>query len=199
MKSTSVLIKDLTNVPNIIASLGLGVATAQKAFNLSYLESLEKLFSLAKQVRSSEDSDDFKEIFNDIIKAMAPSRYQFTETSIAVRMDLAQSLQETKASSLGLSVGAITVNAAFTQAFAYDYRAAAEVKAVLHAVNFDANAMNSLLARVEELASKDLSLPEEMAEADVSIMVKSAEIYKKLTGKEVPKLEVESPNNDPDQ
>jgi len=48
MSSTTTLIKDLTNVPSIISSLGLGVAAAQKAFNLDYLESLERLFALAK-------------------------------------------------------------------------------------------------------------------------------------------------------
>lgn len=187
-KSTSVLINDLTNVPNIISSLGLGVAMAQKAFNLEYLQAMERLFTLARMLRNHEDSDSFKEIFNDIIKTMAPSRYQFTETTLTVRMDLAQSLQQGTSASLGMSVGAATINAAFTQGFSYDYRAAAEVKTVLNAVNFDANAMNILLERAKALGDDNLKLPKR-SEVDKAYMDKSAELYEKLIGKAPEKVE----------
>ncbi|MEM7103690.1 MAG: hypothetical protein AAF502_11200 [Bacteroidota bacterium] len=179
-KSTSMLINDLTNVPNIISSLGLGVAAAQKAFNLEYLQSIEQLFALAKMLRSKDDADAYKEILNDIVKTMAPSRYQFTETTLTVRMDLAQSLQQGTSAGLGMSVGAVTINAAFTQGFAYDYRAAAEVKTVLHAINFDANAMNVLLEKAKTLNEKTLTVPKRL-DVDKAYMDKSADLYKKLT------------------
>ena len=156
---------------------------AQKAFNLEYLESIERLFALARILHKGNDSDKFKEIFNDIIKTMAPSRYQFTETTLTVRMDLAQSLQRGSSGSLGMSVGAATINAAFTQGFSYDYRAAAEVKTVLHAVNFDANAMNVLLERAKELGDDTKTLPKR-SEVDQAYMDKSAELYKKLIGQD---------------
>ncbi len=176
----SVLINDLTSVPKIIGSLGLGIAAAQKAFNLDYLNSIQVLIKLAKDLRGKKDDDSYKEILNDIIKAMAPARYQFTETTFTVRMDLAQSLQKATSAGLGVSMGAVTINAAMTKGFAYDYRASAEVKTVIHAIDFDATTMNTLLERAKDINEHELSLPED-ASVDKEIIDKSAEIYKQLS------------------
>lgn len=174
----SVLVHDLNNIPNIISSMGLGIAAAQRAFNLDYLESLERLLAIAKEI-SKEDNADLAPIFDHIVKAMAPSRYQFSETTVSVRMDLAQSMQTGTSATLGASVGAVAVNAAYTQGFAYDYRAAAEVKTVINAVHFDPNVLQTLLDNAKNLGNKVLELPEDMAKVDKAFMEKSKELVEK--------------------
>lgn len=178
----SQLIEDLSNVPNIISSLGLGIAAAQKAFNLEYLNGLERLFAIAKELHGAdnEERDKFKDLFMNMVQTMAPYRYQFTETTLAVRMDLAQSVQKGTSGSLGVSVGAVTLNAAMTEGFSSNYRAAAEVKTVLHAVPFDPAQVAVLIANANALNDKDLTLPEG-AEVDNAYMTKSAEILEKVT------------------
>ena len=173
-KKASVLVKDLTNIPNIIASLGLGISSAQKAFNLDYLNSLRTLFTLAGDM--SQSQEDFAPLFQDIVKAMAPSRYQFTESTVSVRMDLAQSMQQGSSKTLGASVGAIAVNAAFTKGFAYDYRAAAEVKTVIDAIPFDPTVMQTLLAKAQEIKNKSIELPDDAPVVDKAIVEQSSEL-----------------------
>ena len=188
----SVLVNDLTNIPNIISSLGLGISAAQRAFNLDYLESLERLFALAKVMsekldppQNADASDaqaqkNLNDIFTEIVKGMAPSRYQFTETTMSVRMDLGQSMQSGSSASLGASVGAVAVNAAFTSGFSYDYRAAAEIKTVIHAMPFNPQVMNTLLQKAKEFGDKTLEIPERTS-VDKAYMDKSIELQKKLT------------------
>ena len=185
-KKASVLVEDLNNIPNIVSSMGLGIAAAQRAFNLDYLESLERLFALAKMMSSAE-AGDLKDIFQDIVKAMAPSRYQFTETTISVRMDLAQSMQEGASATLGASVGAVALNASYTRGFAYDYGAAAEVKTVIDAIPFDPAVMSELLLKAEKFSAKKLDLTRQ-SEVDVAFMEKSKELLDNagLTPKEEP-------------
>ena len=136
MSQPSQLIQDLSNVPNIISSLGLGIAAAQKAFNIDYLNGLERLLAMAKMIHGEEDNanaDKFSDLFMNLVTTAAPQRYQFTETTLAVRMDLSQSIQRGTTAKLGMSVGAVTLNAAMTEGFSSNYRAAAEVKTVLQA------------------------------------------------------------------
>ena len=178
----SQLIEDLSNVPNIISSLGLGIAAAQKAFNLEYLNGLESLFAIAQKIHgeNNEDRDKFKDIFMNIVQTMAPYRYQFTETTLAVRLDLAQAVQKGTSASLGVSVGAVTLNAAMTEGFSSNYRAAAEVKTVLQAVPFDPAQVAALIANANALNNKDLTLSDPTP-VDQAYMDKSAEILGKIT------------------
>ena len=179
----SKLIQDLSNVPNIISSLGLGIAAAQKAFNLEYLNGLERLMALAKMIHGedNENRDKFKDLFINMVSTMAPPRYQFTETTLAVRMDLSQSVQKGTSASLGLSVGAVTLNAAMTEGFSSNYRAAAEVKTVLQAVPFDPAQVAALIANASALNNKVLDMPAQSA-VDKAFMDKSAEIFENVTG-----------------
>ena len=202
----SVLVNDLTNIPNIISSLGLGISAAQRAFNLDYLESLERLFALAKVMSEKFDppqnADDnnaqtqknLSDIFTEIVKGMAPARYQFTETTMSVRMDLGQAMQSGSSASLGASVGAVAVNAAFTSGFSYDYRAAAEVKTVIHAMPFNPQVMNTLLQKAKEFNDKALELPDRTS-VDKAYMDKSIQLQEKLTGSEASKQVKEIPDN----
>ena len=48
--TVSNLIKDLSTVPTIVGGLGLSIAAAQKAFNLDYLENIERLLAMTKKL-----------------------------------------------------------------------------------------------------------------------------------------------------
>ena len=101
------LIKDLSNVPNIVGGLGLSIAAAQKAFDVDYLDSIERILALIKIMLGGKKADpqgnpidlDDKEkeslaataqVIQELLTKLAPSRYQFTETTLAVKLDLAQ-------------------------------------------------------------------------------------------------------------
>lgn len=184
------LIKDLNNVPNIVGGLGLSIAAAQKAFDVEFLDSIERILAMAKQVLGG----DFKnpdgtvnqaaiDFLQNMILKLAPSRYQYTETTLSVRMDLAQSLRVAGSIGLGFGIGAIAINAAVTLGYAYDYRAAAECKTVIHAYSLDPTVFTTLLTRAATLDDKSLELPPR-SEVDQTLYDKNAAILKKTTGKD---------------
>jgi hypothetical protein len=196
-KHASDLIKDLSNVPNIIGGLGLSIATAQKAFDTEYLDSIERILALIKIMlgRKKDDgagkptdlSDEEKEslagiapFIEGMLTKLAPSRYQFTETSLSVKLDLAQSMQIGGTVGLGFGVGAVSVSAAFSIAYSYDYRAAAECRTVIHAYPTDQAVMAALLTRADKLADKALVLPER-SRVDNLLFEKSSELLTKMT------------------
>src|SRR6185312_5441060 len=174
MANASELIQDLSNVPSIVAGLGLSIAAAQKALNLDYLEALDRVIAAIKMIAAPAkdatgaalqpgDIDKVKQIEPAIIKDMLftlmPAKYQFSETTLDVKLDLAQSMQGSASGGLGLTYGAVSLSAAFTVGFSYDYRAAAECKTVINAVPADQNAFNALLARAATIDDKSLTLP----------------------------------------
>src|SRR5947209_14711668 len=124
-KKVSELINDLSSVPNIIGNLGLSIAAAQKAFNLDYLENIERMFALIKATLGGVKAGDathpaaalsadeqakvdaMASTIQDMLKAIAPSRYQFSETTLSVRLDLAQTLQASATVGLGVGFRAI--------------------------------------------------------------------------------------------
>jgi len=192
------LIKDLSNVPNIIAALGLSIANAQKAFDVQYLDSIARILALIKimlggqkadaQGNPADLTDDEKaklqgmsEVIQDMLMKLAPSRYQFTETSLNVRLDLAQSLKIGGTVGLGFGVGAISVNAAFTIGYSYDYRAAAECRTVIHAYPADPAVFNALLGRADKLAASALDLPPQ-SDVDKVFFETSGALLDKMTG-----------------
>jgi hypothetical protein len=87
--------------------------------------------------------------FLSLFKAMAPSRYQFTETVVEVRADL----QMSNASETGLEaavgiktpVFAVAVNASYTKRSAYDYQAAALIRTQLNAIPANPDLLDKLL------------------------------------------------------
>lgn len=196
-KNASALIKDLSNVPNIVGGLGLSIAAAQKAFDVDYLESIERILALIKIMLGGKKADaqgnpielDDKEkeslaataqIIQELLTKLAPSRYQFTETTLNVKLDLAQSLQFGGSVGLGFGVGAITLNAAFAIAYGFDYRAAAECRSVIHAYPADQAVFTALLGRADRISDKALELPPRSA-VDKLLFEKSSEILQKLT------------------
>lgn len=187
MASASDLIKDLSSVPSIVGGLGLSIASAQKAFDMEYLDSIERILAMAKVLlggnatgASGTDvpiamTDEQKAFFLELLSKLAPSRYQFTETTLSVRMDLAQSLAFSGSVGLGFGIGAISINAAFTLGYSYDYRAAAECKTVIHAYAADQTVFTTLLKQAASLDSKSLELPPR-SDADQAIFDKCSQI-----------------------
>jgi hypothetical protein len=198
-EQASRLIKDLTHIPNIIGGMGLSIAAAQKAFNHDYLDSVERILAMARMMLGEvkgnntgsptpvtdanelEKLRQFAGVFRDLLIAMAPPRYQFTETTLTVKLDLAQSMDATVTGGLGFSMGGISLNAAFTVGYAYDYRAAAEVRTVIHAIPADPLAFNRLLDRATQLSDKALELPAGTASVDQALLDKQAAIFEKIT------------------
>ena len=202
-KKVSELINDLSSVPNIIGNLGLSIAAAQKAFNLDYLENIERMFALIKATLGGVKAGDathpaaalstdeqakvdaMASTIQDMLKAIAPSRYQFSETTLSVRLDLAQTLQASGTVGLGVGFSAITLNAAFTIGYSYDYRAAAECRTVIHAIPADQTTFQKLLDRSKELNDRTLELPAK-AQIDQAIWDQSTKMLEKLTGVKAP-------------
>lgn len=190
-QDVSSMITDLSSVPNIVGSLGLSIAAAQKAFNLDYLENLEKMLIMAKTFlgdipEGDDKAQQFVEVVKNMILALAPSRYQFTETTLTVKLDLAQTMSKGQQVGLGINTGAVAINAAMTSAYGYDAHSAAEVKTVIHAISPDRVTFNTLLAQAKDLHAKSLDLPDS-ATVDQNILEKTNDVYKLLMGRSAKK------------
>lgn len=202
MADASKLINDLSHVPNIIGGLGLSIAAAQKALNADYLDSLERLIAMTKMmmggvkasgagsgdpqpVTAEEQAkiDAMQAVLRSTVLAAAPARYQFTETTLDVKLDLSQHMDAAASASLGVGFGAVSVNAALTIGYSYDYRAAAECRTTLHAVPADSSpaTFNALLDRAKDLDKSALTLPER-SKVDQQILDKQGTLLQKLTG-----------------
>lgn len=194
---SSKIIDDLTHIPNIIAGLGLGVAEAQRHFDLSYLESMERLLVMAQSflagkkaegnnsVEATADEkqrvEQFQLIIKEFLMAFAPTRYQFTETTLSVKLDLAQHLDVSAGAGVSAGIGAVAVNASLAIGYGSDYRGAAEVKTVLQAVPPDPTTLRTMLDRAKELHAASLTLPERTA-VDKKVEERAGSIFEKLVG-----------------
>ncbi len=180
------LIQDLSSLPNIVGGLGISIASAQKAFNLDYLNNLERLLHLVKETIGQDDNPSaFDEVLKGMLRAMAPPRYQFTETELEFRADLAQSLKVQAGGSIGAGVGAVTVSASAAAGFGYEYQASARVKTVIHALPADDGAFKALLERASDLPEIKLPAAANVG-VDKEILDKSIGIHRQLTGQGSP-------------
>ena len=199
MAKASELIQDLSNVPSIIGGLGLSIAAAQKAFNLDYLEALERVIAAVKMIADpkkdaaggalapgdiSKVTAVDQSLVRDMLFALMPAKYQFSETTLVVKLDLAQSMKGSGSGALGLNYGAVSLSAAFTVGFSFDYRAAAECKTVIHAVPASENAFNALLARAAVVDDKAMTLSNP-SPVDQQIYTQQQTLMEKLTGVKV--------------
>ena len=194
---SSKIIDDLTHLPNIIAGLGLGIAQAQSKMDLDYLQSLERLVVMAKSLlggqkassagnvpTTEEDQrklEQFQGVVKDFLTVLAPTRYQFTETTLTVKLELSQHLDVSGSAGLSAGIGAVAINASLAVGYGSDYRGAAECKTVLHAVPTDANTMRTLLDRANQLGTKELSMPQRTWSIPLS-KTKQARCLKKWLG-----------------
>lgn len=126
-------IRDLKAIPNIVAELGLAIAQAQKQLNIDYLDSLKALAAISKDVLGGAGPET-RAFLEHLVKTAAPARYQFTETTLMVQLDLAESTDTATQIGGGFGMAGIVVNGSFASGRSSDYRAGAEVRTVIHAV-----------------------------------------------------------------
>ena len=119
-----------------------------------------------------------------MVFALMPTKYQFSETTLDVKLDLAQSMKGSASGALGVNYGAVSISAAFTVGFSYDYRAAAEVKTVIHAVPPNEKSFQGLLDRAAAVNDKAMTLPTVSA-VDSQIYTQQQTLMEKLTGLKV--------------
>ena len=188
----SMLINDLSKVPNIVGGLGLAIAAAQKAFNLDYLESLERVVGMIQMLLAGKGADgkdltaeqaqrlaEARPAIADMIKALAPSRYQYTETTRSVRLDLAQTKSVDVSAGLGVGYGGIALNASLAVGYRYDYRAAAECKTIINAIPADPQMLQVLIERADKLSDKAIELPPR-TEVDQRIIDQARTVFEKI-------------------
>lgn len=177
------LINDLKSVPNIVGQLGLDIAAAQKALNHDYVSSVERLAAVIRSFLADPKvaADERADFIRALLVQLVPARYQFTETTLTVRLDLAQSIRGAAEVGLGFGTGAVSFNAALALAYAQDYRAAAECRTVLHAHVLDPNVTRGLLDRAKELSEKPIPLAD-VPKVDQELINKAADVFEKLFG-----------------
>lgn len=155
-------VDDLRSIPGIVGSLGLAIAEAQKHFDENYLRGLERLAVIAQAfLGKDENAGVSRDFLKHLVETAAPTRYQFTETTLAVKLDLAESRDFSGQVGVGFGFAGVVVNAAFAYGYSSDYKAGAEVRTVLHAVLPQDNklAFDALLDRAGKLPA-DLKLSE---------------------------------------
>ncbi len=169
----------LQSVSKLVGDLALNIAEAQTRLDEDYLRTLTGFSKALQQAIADHDlsTDQFLAFF----KSLAPSRYQFTETVVEVRADLqlAGGSELRAAAEIGYKtpVLAATVNASYVSRSAYDYRAAALIRTVMHAVPPDLSILEPLLNRAGDPGS--VKLPEDsrfggLAEAFATLLAPSA-------------------------
>lgn len=183
---SSKLINDLNTVANIVGGLGLSIAAAQRALNLDYLESLERLAVLAISLQNNGDatkpiSKEQRDFVVALLEKFAPTRYQYTKTTLKVRLDLAQSKTSSLSAGLGIGVGAIALNASFAYSSGSEYQAAAECTTVIDATDpkLDAAMLTALSTQAATSSSTSLSLPAR-AQLDKDTVATASRIIDKL-------------------
>ena len=194
----SKIIEDLTHIPNIIAGLGLSIAEAQRHFDLEYLQSLERLIVMAQSLlggRKAQDGhasvemtadekqrlDQSQSMIKEFLMALAPSRYQFTETTLTVKLDLAQHLDVSAGAGLSAGIGGVAINASVSIGYGSDYRGAAECRTVLHAIPADQAMLRTLLDRAKDLSASSQPLPER-SKVDTEVQAQSGRIFERMVG-----------------
>lgn len=188
----------LYHLPAIIAGVALSVADAQKDLNADYMKNIKKLMVLMKRTFGEGTEEDVKQkadAIRSLLESLAPSRYQFTETTIDFAADLAETFDATIAGQLGFGIQAITVNAAFSLGYGYDYRAAARISVNLHARGTDPSTVKDLIRRASELKTEKLPLPQ-LSVVEKELWDTTTEIYNALTDREVAPVDAASPNPD---
>ena len=177
------LTSQLYHLPSIVGRLGISIAEAQKELNLDYVNSVGRLMEMIKTTVGADNAADVPAM-QSLLEALAPSRYQFTETTIEFSADLSESVQKGVQIGASVGAGAVMVNAAMTLGYAHDYRASARITSVLHArpAGGDPEFPKALLARKKEIDAAKLALPA-AAQVDKDILDRVGKVYEALKGK----------------
>ncbi|WP_193210707.1 hypothetical protein [Luteolibacter marinus] len=185
------LTSQLYHLPAIIGRLGLSVANAQKALNADYTQNIKELIAVIKDLIPASDPDT-RATVESFIRQLAPSRYQFTETTLDFSADLSESLDVAGSIGLGAGFGAVVVNAGLSVGFGRDYRAAARIKTILHAIPADEQSTAMLLSQADKLTSDGVTLPPR-TEASTAVNNNLRDIVRMTGGADLPKLAPETP------
>lgn len=169
----------LQTVPKLISDLALGVAEAQRRLDHDYMENLAEFIRLVNSLQGSGSTpmaataDQFLSLF----RAMAPSRYQFTETVVEVRADLQMSSMSEFSGGvdfgLKAAIFAIAINASYTKRTAYDTTASAVIRSTLNAVPAEPGMLDKLLPRAGDpprAATPQTQRYKDLAEAFKALM-----------------------------
>lgn len=173
----------LYHLPTIVGRLGISIAEAQKELNLDYVNSVARLMALIKDTIGGKDAVE-SAAMEKLLEALAPARYQFTETTIDFSADLSESVRVGAQAGASLGVGAVMVNAAMTLGYAHDYRASARITSVLHArpAGGDPEFPKALLERKKEIDKQALALPA-LPAVDANLQDQVGKVYAALTAK----------------
>lgn len=152
---------DLYRLPGILGELGKNVADAQKELNADYVENLKIVLETIKNTVQGlgDDQAATRDLMKSLIESLAPSRYQFTETTLDFSADLSERLDVGAEIGAGAGFGAIMVTAALSVGYGYDYRAAARVTSRLHAIASSQALTKTMLDRVDKIDANKLQLP----------------------------------------
>ncbi len=172
----------LYHLPGIIGNLGISIANAQKALNSDYIRNVQLIIEMINKMleNQSEDADDRLAMIKELLKQLAPSRYQFTETTLEFYADLAERKSKNLQVALGGGFAGVTLSAGYARSFGYDYRAAARVTSVLHAMPANPESFQSLIDRADKIGIKAEDMPEKY-EIEAEIFNGLATITEALT------------------
>ena len=149
----------LVEVADVVGDLGRNIAAAQKLMNKDYVESVAALLRIGSETLGGGVPDeDRSQFLMDLLKSIAPNRYQYTETTIDFSADLAENKQRSSMIGGGATFKMLQVNAAMTLGYGHEYRASARITATIHAYS-DPQFADQLLARAAEVDSDTQPLP----------------------------------------
>jgi len=152
------LVNDLSYLPAILGRMGLSVAEAQDELNNGYVQAVAELAKLlGTLVPKSDPPGQLDPQIVTLLLQLAPSRYQFSETTFDFSADLAESFNAGGSAELRLGTKAVALNAAIAVGFGYDYRAAARITCKLHALPAGKDITSELLTRVATIDSTPLT------------------------------------------
>ncbi|HMN95481.1 MAG TPA: hypothetical protein PKC43_04630 [Phycisphaerales bacterium] len=201
------LTSQLYSLPEVIARLGLAIAESQKELNAGFLEAIGRILELAGQSRAPgkpgaanppASAGDFEDLdaasFDRIVKILTllmPPRYQFTQTTIDFRADLAERVDLGGSVAGGVAIGAFMVNAGFSASYGHDYRAAARITAVINAYSVAPADSTELISAARPLMTKDNSLPGKTA-ADAQLVESWKALFELMTNRKLPEAKKEN-------
>lgn len=149
------LVNDISYLPAILGRMGLSIAEAQDELNQGYVQAIAELVKLLGGIPRQADpkSGETPPPLIDpqiatLLLQLAPSRYQFSETTFDFSADLAESFNAAASGALRLGTKAVALNAAMSVGFGYDYRAAARITCKLHALPAGKDITSELLTRL---------------------------------------------------
>ena len=186
----------LMYLPAMIGRMGINIAEAQKALNTDYIETLHKVFSVLREYSHADDGTVNEELaaqLEKLLPALAPSRYQFTEATIAFSADLAETTDLGLNASIGGGMGGITIGAGLSLAYGYDYRAAARITAKLNGFSLDETQQKALLNRAKEVHADKGTLPTH-TRVDKDVINAARAALEALSGSDVKELPQAKPD-----